>query len=328
MFHGEESKILLRTARARWLFLVLALSCVGCSEQFSYSRESRTLDEWVFKLKDRDAEVRERAAGALKMIGRYASVEQAERVVTALAEALEDKEAGVRCGAARALGKIRWSDAEPTPLTLEFGLLDDGASDDGIADESGSGGELVTAVKAHPALIVALKDRDLYVRGFAALALGRIGRSAEPRAAGPGPIPALSEMLGDRDSWVRQSAAVALGNIGQSVGPVAISALIGALRDKHWRVRYDAAVALGKIGLNAALPDEPMSERCAVRVEGSIPALMRALKDNSEAVRQGAVLALVLIGERAESASLAALNSENRRVRDGAAEVLEMVQKK
>lgn len=98
-------------------------------------------------------------------------------------------------------------------------------------------------------LIRTLFDKDGWVRGNAADALGKIGdRSA---------VAPLIAALQDDENIVRYGAAEALGEIGDQD---ALDAVIGALRDEDWSVRASAAEALGKIGMLKAL--EALTQAC------------------------------------------------------------------
>ena len=117
------------------------------------------------------------------------------------------------------------------------------------------------------ALVAALGDEDLYLRGAAALALGRIGAPA---------VPALTQALQGPSSDVRWSAAISLGRVG-SPALAALPALTKALADASEHVRQAAAVALGGLGQPA---------------RSAAPELTRLLSDRDEAVRAAAALAL------------------------------------
>jgi len=91
--------------------------------------------------------------------------------------------------------------------------------------------------RAVPALIKALKNKDVWVRISAPVALAKIGAKA---------VPALIETLKDESSHVRTDAAFALGEIGPKAQK-AIPALAEALKDKSEDVRKAARVALEKI---------------------------------------------------------------------------------
>lgn len=117
------------------------------------------------------------------------------------------------------------------------------------------------------ALVVALSDPDLYLRGAASVALGRIGAPA---------VPALAKALQDPDAALRWSAAIALGRTG-TPALAALPVLRGALSDPDGNVRHAAAVALGGLGMAA---------------REAAPALTGLLADREEAVRAAATVAL------------------------------------
>ena len=58
-----------------------------------------------------------------------------------------------------------------------------------------------------PALIEAIKSKEVEVRGAAVYALGEIGPGARQA------VPAVSQALKDEDADVRKAAALALGKI-------------------------------------------------------------------------------------------------------------------
>ena len=115
--------------------------------------------------------------------------------------------------------------------------------------------------RAVPALIEALKNKDL--KHAAVNALGNIKDS---RA-----VPELIIALKDEGSAVRESAARALGRIKD---PTTIDVLIKTLKDAEWNVRVNAVWALSQFKVRA------------------IPALIEALNDKNELVREGAASAL------------------------------------
>ena len=79
------------------------------------------------------------------------------------------------------------------------------------------------------------------MRGYAAAALGKLGKGSETV------IEALLKALSDSEYWVRGKAALALGNLGKASETV-IEALLPALSDSDNWVRRNAAEALGKLG--------------------------------------------------------------------------------
>lgn len=143
-----------------------------------------------------------------------------------------------------------------------------------------------------------LADPDPRSRLHAAEAIGAFG--SEARAA----IPALIKALSDNGPQVAVTARRALTRIG----PKAVPALTAALEKENNDVRWWAAQALGEIGPSAA---------------AAIPALIAALHDRSEAVRDtGAPEALGKIGPAAIPALLVALRDADAFVRAGAVRAL------
>jgi CubicO group peptidase (beta-lactamase class C family) len=123
------------------------------------------------------------------------------------------------------------------------------------------------AAAAVEPLIATFADENLYLRGAAAIALGRIGQAA---------VPPLARALGDANAEVRRSAAIALGRVGTSA-VAAVPALTRATADPDEDVRFAAVTALGGLGASA---------------RDAAPALTDALHDRSDPVRAAARLAL------------------------------------
>jgi HEAT repeat protein len=90
--------------------------------------------------------------------------------------------------------------------------------------------------KVEEGLIKALFDKDSWVRGNAADALGKLKSN--------GALEPLTTCLSDEDRIVRYSACQALGLIGSKE---ATASILSLLKDDHWSVRMSAAEALGKI---------------------------------------------------------------------------------
>jgi HEAT repeat protein len=208
---------------------------------------------------------------------------------------------------------------------------------------------------AVPALIRQTESGPVEVRRGAALALGFIGKPAEPA------IPALVQLLSDPENSVRQEAARSLAKIGpMSVGPLidtldgadrkaraaaivalvdlgsqaapAIEPLAAALRDHDHLIHGTAAEALSGIGkpavgmLISAL-DDPNPDvrhiaasalsRMGVIADEAVPSLVRTLDDTESPVRAAAANALGRIGPAAR----AAVDSLQVRLKDTAIEV-------
>jgi HEAT repeat protein len=96
---------------------------------------------------------------------------------------------------------------------------------------------------AAPALVQALKDKDMFVRRFSAQALGEIG--ADPLVA----LPGLKAALDDPRKEVQEAAATALGKMGRG----AVGALMNVIKDanRETEVRRKAVEALGALGAEA-----------------------------------------------------------------------------
>jgi HEAT repeat protein len=138
---------------------------------------------------------------------------------------------------------------------------------------------------AIPALVTALKDRDVSVSSTAAVALGKVG--GESRDA----VRALVEAL-ERDPSLAMSAAEALGRIGVKAAP-ALPALLKALGHEEADLRREAALALGHLG--------PEAEKQA-------PTPLRARLDDAEPrVRLAAALSLTRLNVGADDRVLTVL---------------------
>jgi HEAT repeat protein len=132
-------------------------------------------------------------------------------------------------------------------------------------------------------LIDALRNELDVLRFHAAIALGDLGREAQPA------VPVLIHTaLWDEDPAVRVEAAVALWKIDRK-GPLVIPALIKALADDNELICWIAADCLGQIGPEA---------------QQAVPALQQALHRPFKIglIRRGIALALERIDPRAVAA--------------------------
>jgi HEAT repeat protein len=138
---------------------------------------------------------------------------------------------------------------------------------------------------AIPALAKALKNSDVRVRRGAAGVLETINNqfylSKQPSEAKTA-VPQLIPLLKDSDANVRRSAVYALDRIGAEA-KTAVPHLIPLLKDSDINVRNSAASALGRIGAEA---------------KAAVPHLISLLKDSDINVREGAAFALGSIGLR------------------------------
>lgn len=149
--------------------------------------------------------------------------------VEPLLAALEDPNANVRAGAARALGKI--GDIRALG-SLIFRLRVDA---DAEVRKSAVWAMHLGGTRAVEPLIEALHDSDEWVRFGAAIVLSKIGEGA---------VEPLITALTDPMAVVRCNAAETLGRIGDAR---AVDALAEALRDEDDCVWQHAAVALGRM---------------------------------------------------------------------------------
>jgi hypothetical protein len=104
-----------------------------------------------------------------------------------------------------------------------------------------------------PQIAEKLKDSNVEVRRYAALALGMIGKKA--KAA----VPGLLQALGDKEAKVRRNAAAALRAIGAD-GKSVVPALTALLTDPDPGVVFAATRALGQFGADAAAAAGPLEQ--------------------------------------------------------------------
>lgn len=176
-------------------------------------------------------------------------------------------------------------------------------------------GELApgAATSVVPALTSAIHDGNDQVRRRAVRSLGDLGPAALPA------LPHLISALRDPITCVRLEAMSALGRIGPAAEP-AVPYLVSLMSDEETRVRTVAGATLKRIGsecipflVEAMIdPDAILRERAALLLgqmgatdDNAIEALLEALSDFDEDVRQAARRALELI-EAAEPQRTAA----------------------
>jgi CubicO group peptidase (beta-lactamase class C family) len=165
---------------------------------------------------------------------------------------------------------------DPQALVVALASTDPRVRDAAMAGLERPGPETAAAVTA---LVAALISPDLYLRGAAALALGRTGAPA---------VPALVQALQDSNAELRWSAAIALGRIG-APARAALPALAAALADPDGNVRHSVAVAVGSLGEAA---------------RSTAPALTQLLGDRDDSVRAAAALALHQVDPLGRTAQL------------------------
>ncbi|MDB6110263.1 MAG: repeat protein [Pedosphaera sp.] len=163
------------------------------------------------------------------------------------------------------------------------------------------------AKPAIPALIELLQDPGPSVRRSAVYALGWLAPESEQVV----PVLTLALQSSQSDALMRMSSATALGRIGANARS-AVPALLGALHDPNPQVGPTAALALGRIAqdseqvvpaltlsLESSESDVMMRSACAgalgkfgTNAGSAVPALLAALHDASEVVRERATTAL------------------------------------
>lgn len=179
---------------------------------------------------------------------------------------------------------------------------------------------------AVPALTSALADPEARVRWRAAEALGKMGDSTS--------VPALVEALRSGSEDLRITASWALGRLGHAG---AVPSLVALLSSRDWRVRWSAAEALWQIG-DAALPalldalrhDSEYVRRAVIRIlseigEAAFPGLLKSLSDADWDVRWAAAEALQEMGDAAVPFLIAALRENDWRAGWAAAEALKQI---
>jgi len=169
-----------------------------------------------------------------------------EAGVALLVETLKDKSAGVRYGAAQALGEMGRS-MQGRALTML-------KSDDRDTQVLGTVmlkhmGRAANPAKTVPALVAVMSDEFFDVRMGAVDALGKMGNWAEAA------IPALLTATSDKEWWVRESAAMALTKIQT---PQTRSAMIDVMtKERHSVLWFQAAgIILKPIEEDPALRDK------------------------------------------------------------------------
>lgn len=236
---------------------------------------------------------------------------------------LQDKDEGVRGGAAEALGKVgdpraiaalKDTMAKDTAQVRRraigaIALIADRSGEDSLTEsiknvnddkearaQAASGLGKIASPTAISTLIEALNDDDLALRTSAVAALARAGR---PKSDGPANTPVLAELnraLRDRRPPVRLGAAQALQTIAVPDANATLIALLqndpGAPDDPDMRdnIRSAAALALGFPGNRPA-----------------VAPLIRALSDTSGDVVDAAQKALAAIGPAATDALIAVM---------------------
>ena len=263
--------------------------------------------------------VRATAAAALGRLGR-----QAEEVAPALLATMKDKMPEVRVLSATALGRIAPGD-EKAIETLGLALTEDPDVNVRNAAASALGWMGPQAAAAGPVMIRALNDRDGTVRVHVIVALGRIGPA-------DGSFATVLKTIAEQDPSAdfRIWAIRALGLIGAKSN-IVVPTLLKMLDDANVDIRDAAAYQLGEIRptrevlpallgkLNDGKPSERSLAACTLGMLGpevatkAVPALIRALGDEDDDVRKGALASLMEFREAAAPAAPAVRQALNDR---------------
>jgi len=190
--------------------------------------------------------------------------------VPALVKVCADTNAEMRCGAAKALGRMGPNAKPAVPALLKLTQDPNPLVRGFVAPALSRIDPGVTGVI--PALAVLLTDNILSVRHSAVRALGECSGPAARSA-----VDALEKALEDKRPEVQRAALLSLGKIGKPAAGV----LEKALSRKSVLVRKYAARALGDACKNTA---------------GAVKALVRALGDKDAEVRREAVWSLGRLG--------------------------------
>ncbi len=259
----------------------------------------KNLDPLIGALDDQSHEVRQAAAKALDQLGWKPDLRKHKAsywvakgdwekaaalgpsAAEPLATAIQDEDHHIRCSAAKVLAKTG-------------------------------------AEQAIEHLIMALKDKNRYVRRTAALSLSQIGDAA---------VHKLLAALKDQDRFMRHRAAEALGKIGNSA---AVKPLVGALGDQDRYVRWAAAEALDQLGWKPDLRKHKASywvakgdwEKAAALGPSAVDLLISSLKDDSFPIRRAAAKTLAAIGDCAVGPLIRCLKNKDKFMRHMAAEAL------
>ena len=264
-----------------------------------------------------------------------------EKAVSLLILALGDKNAEVRCVAARAL--VRYQDRRAVEPLIS--LLND-QEPLTRASAAETLGRLGDPQAVHP-LSVLLRDSDPVVRGIAARSLNRLGWKPVTEAQrvmhilavgnlhqlatlGPDGVGPLLEILHSGTPNKQFTAVKALGEISD---PRVRPAMVAALKNQTPAVRMAALDVLGDLAEpstfaevesllqdgNANVRSVAVSAAASCGGQRAVPSLIKCLKDTSWDVRKGAAEALGAIGDAAAVAGLCDLVQDpDRDVRESA----------
>jgi HEAT repeat protein len=293
--------------------------------------QGKTVQEWLARLKDKDATVRKAAAEALgdRHLG-------TRPVLNALLAAFKDVDAGVRVEAAHSFWQLRPGDerAETAIQVLVEGLKHrDSAVRSRAAALLGQTTSRTESVLS--ALQTAQDDKNVDVRVAAVCALsrnqspkgaavlvealtGKYAASTRLTAAAvlswyevpaPEAIPVLRAAIKEENAGLRVHAAAALWNLDHDLkraGPV----LVEALGDEDSTTRACAASALqsvlfvgsGQWSRSQSRQYNELKPQVEAFAAAALPALIDSLKDKDKRVREYIIGALRGLGPKAQAA--------------------------
>lgn len=287
--------------------LLASLLAIGCGRGVK-PVDDDPVSVLIADLQSADVETRCKAAREMRSFEFGSELgSRANLVVDALIERLGDPEKSVRYQVASTLGRTGPA-AERAIPALVTRLKDQHEYEDvrSMASTALNG----IGAPAVGILRELLRDRDAFVRGWAACALGQM------RPPALSAIPDLIERLGDEDSDVRFSSRGTL----DFFGPTALPALWQALKSEKIYIRLCAAEVI--IGIEATSLDAvriaadalrhpsadvrqhaaSVLERTGPPAQTAVPQLARALSDEAEEVRHWAAMALGSIGPASKEA--------------------------
>lgn len=313
-------------------------------ERTDFAVVHKTLPVWSAALKAQDPAERRQAIRGIQRYALTASrLKQRDwnEILPPVLAALKDADQGVVFTADMILGSITEEDKPALPLLLTA-VADAGNRNRWrvVKALARFGPEAKAAV---PALLAILKDPQSPGRFDAARALSAVGKGDDTVVA------ALGAAFKDKsDPQFRAAVAEALGGLGDTA-KAALPALAEGLQDDNPAVREAVVTALAKVGAGAdevlpslvevlgrpEVPGNLLRERAQAALarfgKGAVPVLTKLLADASPERRNGAAVALALLGPKAADAVPAlqqALKDADPRVRIRAADALWSVEKK
>lgn len=284
-----------------FIFLVSLLAVTlffgGCATN-PESIKNKQAVKLTKKLDDDDWQVRLEAVDELRWVGSHAA-----EATTLLLEALKDEHWELRERAAIVIGHI---DPEPELVTALSGALSDKEPKVRYAVVGALHAYGPAAYDALPDLIAMLGDEAANVRNRAVSAISAMN----PAIADI--MPRLRDILQKSDTNARESAILMLSYLEPDEDIITL--IIEETYNDRWQTRVIAVKGLGRVG--AGYPD-------------AISALINALDDENEKVRQYAAESLGMIGPVARIAlpklRELAENEESHAVRNAADKAVEKI---